>query len=374
MLLAAVPIAALVIALAGCAPVAPTSTAAPSGTPVAVGTAAATPTPTPTATAVPVVRIQTSCASLFASPDVANWANNRAVTLQNDGTGDPTDIYDAADRQRGILTCVWGGTQKTDEDYDQGLTLTIVPDAAAEFESDIANIDAYLTPAVKDTAGTQSAYNCQNEKPGFSCNAEMLVGETWVGASLNTDDGLVTTATIKSRIQNILSTLATKLAAAPASTAAWPIPDSTLPGFCSEPGMGSRLQVILGSARLTKAGSSPQGGAEDLSAGEPTFGSCNWNANGASATRPLYIGASILQGGSWLLPVLTADLPTPFYSGKDAPITIPGATQAVMGCGQGQCIITFSVGDDAYQVNVDDAGDAKTPATLAALVKLVSAP
>ena len=368
-LVALAPILLTALVLGGCTPTAPVPTASPGGTPVAVST----PTPTPSAAALPVIRVQTTCSDLFAASDIATLVQDTHVALRDDGTGSPANIIDIAARQRGLLTCTWGGVNRTDTSYDQGLRVTIVPDAAAEFATNLPNILAAFAPAVKNTAGDKSAYNCQIEDPGFSCNAEMLVGTDWVGLTLQNDGSTpFTSSAVKTKIQTVLTTLATKVRATPASLPAWPIPDATIPPFCSSSTGTSKLRSIFGSPHLEKNGDSPVFTAEVIPLAEPTYDECDWSGGGTGSSHTQFVGVSILEGGSWALPGLASTLPTVYSDGHYAAVTVPGATDALLACGE-ECLLSFSVGDDAYEVDFDNTPSAKTPATLAAVVAVVSA-
>ena len=297
----AVPAMVLVAALSGCAPGTTTS-----------GAPAATPTPhrtsLPRQAATPSVRLEKTCDNLFSAATITALVDT-PVTLQSDQASAPADLEEIAARQRGTLACVWGGTNRTDGGYDQGLTLYVASDGAAGYATNIPLIEADSPPTAENTAGDKSEYQCEATSD-FQCSANMLVGTFWVSAYLQNLGGSTITADVaNTRIQQVLTTVATALTATKEDVA-WKPPKSTLPAFCSDPNSIATLDSVLGGTALTPS-SNEQGGldAQSVAQSGANYALCGWQApdGGEAGTGHFtYIDIGMLRGGAWALADLTS--------------------------------------------------------------------
>jgi hypothetical protein len=248
----AVPAMVLLAAVSGCAP-STTTSGSPAVTPTQHRTSL------PKQAAAPSVRVEKTCDTLFSVATISALVDT-PVTLRSDQASAPVDLEEIAARQRGTLACVWGGTNQTDGGYDQGLTLYVASDGAAGYATNIALIEADSPPTAENTAGDKSEYQCEAASD-FQCSANMLVGTFWVSAYLQNLGGSTITADVaNTRIQQVLSTIATALGAAKVEVA-WKPPKSTLPAFCSDPNSIATLDSVLGVTALTPS-SNDQGGLD----------------------------------------------------------------------------------------------------------------
>jgi hypothetical protein len=359
----------LVAVLSGCA--------APAKAPASPG---ATPTPhvsaTPTQATSPTVRVPVKCGALFTAAAISTLVDT-PVTLQSDQTAVPADLEQIAARQRGTLACVWGGTDRTDGGYDQGLTLYVAADGAAGYATNIPILEADSPPTAENTAGDKSEYLCE-ATTDFECSANMLVGTFWVSAYLqNLGGSSISSATANARIQQVLATLATDLGKTQQS-AAWNPPGPSLPTFCSDQSSIAKLDSILGGIALAPS-SNDQGGldAQSIAESGSNYALCTWQAadsGEAGSGHFTYIDVGMLRGGAWVLKGLTAAPPTDWYLGAYKSVTVPGASAAVLACNTTDCAAILAVGSSLVQINLDDVGNAaKEVSTLGSVVAALTA-
>jgi hypothetical protein len=365
----ALPAIVLVAVLSGCA--APTK--GPSSP-------AATPTPhahpTPTQAAAPSLRVPLKCADLF-TPGVISGLVDTPVTLQSDESAGPVDLEQIAAAQRGSLACIWGGKNRTDGGYDQGLTLYVAADGASGYATNIPILEADSPPTAENTAGDKSEYVCE-ATTDFQCSANMLVGDFWVSAYIqNLGDSTISADVANTRIQQVLSTIATALGKVKEANA-WTPPGPALPAFCSDPNSIAKLDSILGGIALSPS-SNDQGGldAQSIAESGSNFAQCSWQTSdsGEAGTGHFtYIDIGMLRGGAWALKDLTAAPPTDWYLGAYKPVTVTGASATVLACNGTDCAAIMAIGTIAVQVNLDDIGNpAKELSTLGSVVAAIAA-
>ena len=277
-----IPVIAVVAALSGCA--APTTPASPPATPRPPHVS-----PSPKQAAAPRIRVPAKCADLF-TPTVISGLVDTPVTLQSDETTGPVDLEQIAAAQRGTLTCVWGGTDRTDGGYDQGLTLYIAADGAAGYATNIPILEADSPPTAENTAGDKSEYACE-ATTDFECSANMLVGSFWVSAYIQNLGGSTIGADVaNTRVQQVLTKAASVLEKAQQSPA-WVPPGPALPSFCSDQSSIAKLDSVLGGIALSPT-SNDQGGldAQSIAESGSNYALCAWQASdsgeaGAGALR-----------------------------------------------------------------------------------------
>jgi hypothetical protein len=362
---------AAVALLAGCAAPAVQQTNAPTTAP----SVTPTPTPTPTAAALPQVRVPLTCANLFTVSAVSTLVDG-AVTVAGDESSPLTDFQSIASRQLGTLTCAWGGKDRTDSGYDQGLILYITPDSAANFAANLAGLKKVGSLTTLNTAGDESAYGC-NSSTGYYCNANMLVGGYWLTATLQDTLGKtkVSVPAANQRMQKVLDSVATALASAAPAVAAWIPPTASSSGFCTDADRTVLIRSAFTSPHLLPhrvAANSLD--ALTIAESGDAYGYCDWQqANlqiGAPKGQTSDVYVQELAGGAWAIPQLVASPPTQFYFGKYKSITIPGTTGALLGCNNADCDAILGVGPNAIEVGVANLG---TPKLIAGLTAIAAA-
>lgn len=360
--------AAVVLALSACAPAVhggPSASPSKSSHPH--------PTPTPTQAAVPSVRVPLKCGSLFSDATVGTLIDG-PVKYHIDESTNPVDITSIVARQYGTLICLWGGAGRTDGGYDENLTLEISPDASAGFASNISEIEQESQPVVLNTAGDQSEYTCG--VPGeFQCTANMLVGTFWVTATLqDLGNGTIAQSVAKTRIQQVLTTLAADLKTATALPA-WNPPGPALPSFCSESNSTAEVNTAFGATDFGVAGQdSAPADAESYTQQPGIYTQCTWSS-AASKGKFTFLEIGMVRGGAWVMPELAGELGDENYLlPVFSTISIPGASSAVSSCSTAaqQCEVLLSIGSLFVSLELDDAGPALVTPALTKIVADIS--
>ncbi|HEY5319276.1 MAG TPA: hypothetical protein VIJ76_00220, partial [Galbitalea sp.] len=325
------PLVVLVAVLAGCAAPVPTPTHSSAG---------ARPTPTATAAAHPGSRVPLKCADLFTPATVAALVG-APVTISRDESTPPAYLDDVANAQLGVLPCQWVGGDAFEAGYTANVSVYIAPDSSAGFvanlSADLAEHPAQSAPPILNSAGDKSGYWC--EAAGVSgdspeCRGQMLVGSYWVSVILSAV-APATAAIATANTQKILATVATRLRAAGSpKTTVWATSASTPPGFCTDPNATSQVRTIFAAPRLTLY----PGGKRTFDASsialDGLVAECNWTDPGCSSGT---VDIELLAGGAWVFPGFA---PVPSVDGfvrSYSPVTIPGASSALMGCDSGFC-------------------------------------
>jgi hypothetical protein len=357
------PLVALVAVLAGCA--APT---------VPSHTHATKPTPTATAAATPGSRVPLKCADLFSPATVALLVGAPVNVLRDESTP-PGNLQDVAAAQLGVLGCDWAGGDGFEAGYLADLSVYIAPESragfTANFSHDLAEAPEAAGAPVKNTAGDKSGYWCEAQgRSGDSplCSAQMLVGSYWVSVSFSAV-APATAATATANTQKILAMVATQLrAAGPPETTVWAAPASTPPGFCTDPNSTVEVRKILAAPGLTvyPTGQRILDASRAALDGHDVY--CLW-----SDSKEGSASVELLASGSWIFPgfapVAAGDSIVQSY----APVAVPGASSALMGCGQGGCEAYLAVGTTAVDISMVDLGTAKDIVALAAFAEAIAA-
>jgi hypothetical protein len=366
---------AIVLTVSACAPAVhgtsgstlhPQSTAHPHAT--------VKPHPKATQAAIPVVRVPVTCSALFTDSAAAALIDS-PIQHHHDATTIPVDIIDIAQRQYGSLGCLWGGDVE-DSGFVQYLSVDITPDAKAAFIANLSGLAHEDTPTVTNAAGDQSVSGCDGSGGGLSCNGNMIVGNYWVTAAVQ-DIGTtsVSSATASSRIQQVLTTVATALKNTTAAPA-WNPPGAALPTFCSTDASTAQVNTALGVTDFAPVGedeASPDAASYTQLPG--VYTQCAWGTG--STTEPFtFLSVAMLKGGAWVIPELPGRLNTRTYTlGAYTPMTIPGATAAAGYCSTGvdECQVALSIGTLLVVLDMDDPSDAQSSAALAKIVADIKA-
>ncbi|HMH59127.1 MAG TPA: hypothetical protein VK537_08100 [Galbitalea sp.] len=370
-LIRAIPIVALVALvalLAGCAAPTPTHTSAIS-----------TPKPTPTAAhaAAPSIRVPVRCADLFSDVTAASMIDS-TVQFHINETTLPKDIRFAAERQYGSLDCAWAGPDRPDGGYAEYFGVTIVPDAAAAFNGNIADVQEQDPPTLKNVAGDQSELECFING-GLQCSSNMLVGDYWVAVQLNAGGSNATVSVGTSRMRSALTTIASRLSTATATAGAvWNPPGASLPTFCADDAHATSAVAVDAAVDGTGFFFEDSEAAPETASGYPRdvgdYAECDWTTLGAGTFNDVFV--AMLKGGAWVMPPLLGDLGVDSLErGPFRTVDISGAGTAAVSCtgDSGSCDALVADGSVLIHVSLDYASNDIFDAALIKLVTAVAA-
>jgi hypothetical protein len=359
-----VPLLASALVLAGCS----SPTAAPTGSPAA-SASSAKPTTAPVDATVPTVRVPMACDDDLSDVEISKLIGS-TVKLHEDASTPPANVDDIVERQLGVLHCAWRGDSPPDAGTVDGLTLSIEPDGATDFAKSIpefAQQGQANTTAI--TAGEPSYTGC-SASGGYNCNGDMLTSGYWVSVSMiDSVPKAVPLATAKARLRQVLTELITGLAEAGKPVAAWKPASGSASTFCSAPGSTAAVQRAFASKGLQpdRSDDPPTSAADDESGFD--FAVCSWFDQGsAPAGQVGEVDVSVVQGGAWAIPAMVAAPPTMWLVGKYRAVTIPGASGAVLGCGDDTCDAIVGLDGNAVGITFSHLNPARDLAGLALLV------
>lgn len=312
----------LVLALAGCAP---QSAPAPAPAPDTIVTE--TPAPTPEPQGDPLPTLPLTCADLLTDAE-ASEILQYDVTLKVD----ETTIYSAwhiGAYQLGMTSCQWGAENKTDNGWDQTVELDILPNADADWQVGVWQVDdgAVVYPEGSET----SEYLCQPVDRYSGCTANVLVDGYWAQAHTYTyglSEGRTDDSAAAS-MRTLLDLLATRIAGAGAPREAWVAPAGALRGsFCDDP--VETFVSYPASVAMARAGLVYCEGPDDWS-------------------------VSIQPGGAWAIPHLAGQDFSYELRGAQA-TTLQGTDGGVWACGAG-CEAVYAVNGSAVSLRTGTVMD-----------------
>jgi hypothetical protein len=337
----------------------------PSPHPTSVGThhATAIPTATPAALSAPRSAIPAGCARLLPTATaVGAFPAASGIAVRVSETSAPDGLIEVSAKQAGGLHCVWGGTNRTDNGYDDMITLDVLTDAADAFHSNVVP----NTGDEVNTFGTASDLFCQGD-PQFGCYGQVLVGTTWfeldyvsLGGEGEPASGAI------GRFHTLLTGVVTAIQGAGPSRSLW-TPPAAWDGasLCADDEL-ARARTATGAADLQDGDFSIEGPltASSAALARVTIQSCGWARDASSGVTSF--GVQFVQGGAWAVTQELADPPS-YYNGTLAPVTIPGATSALAVCNDAICEADLAVAGSWMSVQVDGLD------SVAALVHDISA-
>ncbi|MGN6326470.1 hypothetical protein [Pseudolysinimonas sp.] len=258
--------------------------------------------------------------------------------------------------QAGGLACAWGGEDRTDSTYNTGLTLTLLPDATADFAA--FQRDPYLNGNNAPTVGAASVIHCNG--PQAPCLGDVLVGATWLeftysdaGRAADPTSAVVALLTsIASRVQGLI----------PAPH--WEPPASAASAVDCSDAAGSALVGIPVSSTPQDPGLVSLGSAAARRAGVV---GCEWGAEDAAASAAV----GLLPGGAWAFAPMAATSPAVPLVGPLVPSSVEWSDGALSGCGDG-CDGIISVRGSLVFVNAAGVDPAGFPAMLSRVRPLVT--
>jgi hypothetical protein len=292
----------------------------------------------------------------------------------------PTDLEDAASLQRGILTCTWGGKDKTDDGYDQVLSLFVDPDGTADFPANLPWLKARLIqhPAI-NAYGDESVSGCV-AGGGFQCFGDVLAGSYWVTVNVHdmNSQHKVSIATANSRLQQVMKVIVPALQAADQPAAPWVAPTGQANAFCAKPNNLADARTAFASPGLNYDSDPRDTGSEasTLALDAQPWAECTWYQPSDSDTPKGQVSSAsvaILDGGAWAISQMAADPPTQWYFGSFKPITVPGTAGALLACNNADCEALVGIGVNAASIGFSNLGTSRNLAGVTAMVAAIKA-
>jgi hypothetical protein len=319
------------------------------------------------------------CADLLGSTTVLALAGVNAKILQDENSA-PSNMQSIAQQQYGAEDCVWDG-EYTGVGTSTGayLSVSIAPGAKAAFESQFSELMATTTgpshpAATENVAGDQSGYWCATDpdilgadQPSLTCDAEMLVGDYWVGINLGNVSGRTGTQLMEglaTALKHIASALNT--AGAP-KTILWRSPETIPPAFCSDSASTATVRAIMGAPSLAVYPAGKWSVSASRIGLDGRHAVCYWTSPTAGS-----VDVELLAGGSWAIPGFKPVLGDSVVQSV-SPVTVPGAASALLGCDSGSCSAFLAVGPTAVELDFDDLGASKDIPALTAFAKAIAA-
>lgn len=282
-----------------------------------------------------------ACSDLF-TDDAASSIVGAPVDLKV-GDGRLRNDAVAAALQGGVLSCIWGGEGTTDNAWNESITLDVLPDADADFDTGVWQVD---DGAVVYPDGQLSEYLCSGYPGLATCSANVLVDGYWAKA-------IVSSQTANApQMMTLIDRLREQLAGAGPARQEWAPPTDVLQGaYCGPQPAPEQYELSspadIGARRAGEVTCQPSEG---------------WIV-------------SVLPGGAWSVPLIAAYGGSP-YGGvlPVVPTEISGADESYWGdvAWGGQQWALVSVGGSAvsiFGVGEDRADfDAQATEILAAVV------
>jgi hypothetical protein len=343
----AVGVAAGLLFVAGC-----TSQPTPPTAPVPTPSDA----PTEPALTEPRTVLDLTCNELFGLDEVQPLLVT-PVQVRRDETTAPLGVSGAALQQAGASLCEYGGENRTDGSYDQGLQIQAVPYAAAAFDT-YATTTTFPPSAIMDTIGDRSVLNCQGSEsftsPNYLCWADFVVGEYWVSARMSDAADLASEAAAD-LVTAVLGTVVERIRASGPDRALWTPPEGADTGpLCADPAAPAALLGQDPAAMSAELRSDARQGV--------AISGCRWTgADGASMTM------TDLRSGAWAFDKIAASPGMIFHRWlqESTAFDVPGTDGALVTCVD-QCSALVSWRGSLVQLSFDEPSF--DPATAASRV------
>jgi hypothetical protein len=344
----AVAAGALLLALTGCSlPAAhhPTGSGSPHAT--------ASPTATTAALTAPRSAIPATCAQLLPTATaVGAFPAASGIALRESESTAPQSSIEVAARQAGGLHCLWGGTDREDNGYDDFISLDVLGDAADAYHGNVSPTSGDEV----NTFGTASDLLCQGD-PQFFCFAQVLIGTTWVELDYNSlgGDGEPASGSL-GRFHTLLTGVVARVQGAGADRPLW-TPPAGWDGaaLCTDAAL-TRVRAATGHADLDVTDYSMEGPANAATGALARIGyeQCGWGRDAPSGLS--LFGIQFIPGGAWAIGQELAQPPS-FYYGTLAPVSIAGATSALALCNEESCQADLAVAGSWMSVQADGVSD-----------------
>jgi hypothetical protein len=199
------------------------------------------------------------------------------------------------------------------------------------------------------------------------CDAEMLISNYWVSIQVSTVNGL-SRPQLTAGLAKAMIDVAARLATAGPAPMKWVAPAATPPGFCTDSTSTASVQSIVGDRKLVAYPMGPSNVYASTIGLVGRDARCMWSDPQGGA-----VDIELLAGGSWVFPGFAPIAPGDSIIRSYAPMTVPGASSAVMGSGEGSCEAYLAVGTTAVEISMNDLGATRNIAALAAFAKAIAA-
>jgi hypothetical protein len=270
------------------------------------------------------------------------------IAVRASETTAPDGVIEVGAKQAGGLHCLWGGTDRTDNGYDNMITLDVLSDAAEAYHDNVVP----NTGDKVNIVGTASDVFCEGD-PRFECYAQVLVGTTWFELDYGSLGGEGEPASGSlARFTTLLAGVVSGIQAAGPSRSLWTPPDAwDGAALCADDEL-ARVRTATGIHDLQVGDYSLEGPLTASSAGltRLTVLSCGWVRDASSGLSGF--GVQFVKGGAWALTQEQAAPPS-YYDGTLAAVTIPGADSALAVCNGAVCQADLAVDGSWMTVEVD---------------------
>jgi hypothetical protein len=261
------------------------------------------------------------------------------IPLTFSGAGDYYELAQIGLAQAGALRCEWsdGGSP------ERYLTVSVLPAAADAWASQSAAIAIFQPQA--DAYGDASWHTCSDSGGYASCRIDVLAGDRWLSAVLG---GLTTTDAAGDVIEAALGTLAAASDGdLPARGPAAGSCDDLVPTDLVSSALGADVELVELETPVQPvayhAGFLVAGGTH-----------CYWR-NGIGSSTALTATFGYLPGGAAAWDDFWADEPNERVD-REAVADLGDAAYA--GCNaEVHCFASVRVGDDWFQISINDEGD-----------------
>ena len=264
------------------------------------------PTPTPTETVEPASRpnplFDVGCADLLALDDV-QASITAPISVQRDETNVPGSYWQIAQYHEGALSCRWGGENKTDYAFDDGVDLLLLPNGSEDYAvrtqgAESASVDV----AGADSAVSQCYFSSDATSagaPGY-CTVFSLVGTTLAELRFSDSQGAYATEQAIGEVATgLLETAIARMVTAGPREQEWTPPATSLDAnsaFCDP-----AKEVLLGALGVT----TEFGGAEPADS-YPDVTSCRYYFG---ATDVHSVALLVVADAAWVAGVPHTEAP-----------------------------------------------------------------
>jgi hypothetical protein len=293
--------------------------------------------PTSESSGQPESSLPITCEDVIPS-DLVTAAFVTPVQLRFDENSTPTGIRGTTFVQGGGLSCLWGG-EPSGTGFHEGLRFDVVAASEAEFDA-----GAWVQEgAVLDTIGDRSVLACTLQTAGgYTCNADLLVGEYWIDAFIGDGGESPTAEHANETATDLLTQVAESVGSAGAPRPLWSAPSEAFDGesLCSDPAHVAAAVGLDPTALSVVPNPFPAEGVQGIAESRTSVVTCQWLSGETS------VMLTTLQGGGWWADLLAAAPPTdaPHYRAP-VPIEVPGVDAAYLaGNDGGSVVILFTQG------------------------------
>jgi hypothetical protein len=261
------------------------------------------------------------------------------VALRVDETTPIAGLDGSAQLQAGGMRCAWVGENRTDDSFDDGLQLDILPDAADDFVTASAD-SSFDGMTALDDLGDEAYQQCDTVVA--LCRTEVLVDGYWVSAQFSDSDhpGGDSSTHAATASAELLSAAVDAIRAAPASAAAWQPPQTGEP-VCTD-ALAAPIGGAIGAdpAGFTRASADgPLWLISTAAARRLGVERCSWDNDAQWLGR--------LPGGGWAVEAAPDAAATTFLDGPTIE-QVDGVGDVAIACGQG-CVAWFAHDGDLIE-------------------------